>query len=232
MFYFSGSHGIYNNMKAISLLSEYPEIAKEWDYKKNKKRPEDYAPATSEKVYWICPKGHSYTATIFGRTKRNYGCTICSRKKIVPGVNDLMTLRRDLMKIWDFEKNTILPTEVTLNTNKKVWWRCSDCGCSWSAEISNVTRGHGCPSCRYKKAIDTRIKNMIKKAGSFGEKYPMLLKDWDYERNKGIVDPMKVTSGSSKEVWWKCHRCGHSWNSTIQTRTMGAKCRNCTGWKH
>lgn len=49
-----------------------------------------------------------------------------------------------------------------------------------------------CPSC-YK------VKNSI------FLKFPDLLKDWDYNKNK--ISPNLITKGCGKKIFWKCHRC-------------------------
>jgi hypothetical protein len=53
-----------------NLLVLYPEVAAEWDYKKNGKlRPENFLPKSHQKVYWVCSNGHpSYRASISDRT--------------------------------------------------------------------------------------------------------------------------------------------------------------------
>ena len=56
----------------------------------------------------------------------------------------------------------------------------------------------------------------------FLTEYPNLLKEWDYEKN-GDVFPQDVTEGSGKSVWWKCRKCGYSWQAKILNR----KVRNC-----
>ena len=42
----------------------------------------------------------------------------------------------ELIVQWDFEKNTLLPTEVTTGSHKKVWWKCK-LGHSWEARIDS-----------------------------------------------------------------------------------------------
>ena len=60
------------------LLTTNPEIAKEWDYKKNKEKPDEVMAGSNIKKYWfICPKGHSYQTTILGR-KRGTNCPQCN----------------------------------------------------------------------------------------------------------------------------------------------------------
>lgn len=57
---------------------------------------------------------------------------------------------------------------------------------------------------------------------SLEEKYPNLLKEWDY--NKNNILPSQVYANSSKKVWWICEY-GHSWEGEISARTR----KNPTG---
>lgn len=71
--------------RSESLLSKYPEIAKEWDYEKNYPMiPENFAPHSNEKVSWICSKcSFEWKAAIGDRTRKECtGCPRCSRKII------------------------------------------------------------------------------------------------------------------------------------------------------
>ena len=64
---------------------------------------------------------------------------------------------------------------------------------------------------------------------SFLDDYPLLKKEWDYERNSEIgLFPENLSYGSHRKVWWKCkseNPC-HKWESTIYHRT-GKKKRCC-----
>jgi len=63
------------------LKTLYPEIAKDWDYDKNKKRPEDFTAKSNSKQYWACEKRHEAYISIYGRVKAN-GCSQCSLSSI------------------------------------------------------------------------------------------------------------------------------------------------------
>ncbi len=55
-----------------------------------------------------------------------------------------------------------------------------------------------------------------------------LLKDWDYEANKG-VDIREVSFGSITKYVWKCHVCGHVWEATMNNRCgKGTGCPCCS----
>ena len=60
------------------LATTHPEIAKEWDYERNKEKPDEVMAGSNIKKYWfICPKGHSYKTTVLGR-KRGTDCPQCN----------------------------------------------------------------------------------------------------------------------------------------------------------
>lgn len=56
---------------------QYPEIAKEWDYEKNKSLPNEYTRGSNYKAWWICKKNHSYKMSINSRTIKFQSCNKC-----------------------------------------------------------------------------------------------------------------------------------------------------------
>ena len=63
--------------------TKYPDIAKEWDYKKNEGvLPSQIKPFTNTKYFWICPAcGNSYPAYPGSRVK-GHGCPRCGQVKV------------------------------------------------------------------------------------------------------------------------------------------------------
>ena len=61
---------------------------------------------------------------------------------------------------------------------------------------------------------------------NFTTEYGELLDEWDFDNNRGI-NPKHFTAGSSMRVHWKCARCGHRWDNTINSR-----CRFRSGCPH
>ena len=60
------------------LLTTHPDLAKEWDYQKNiELTPQNVTYGTNKKVYWLCPQGHSYQATVLHRSSGT-NCPICN----------------------------------------------------------------------------------------------------------------------------------------------------------
>ena len=78
------------------------------------------------------------------------------------GENDLETLRPDLAAEWDFDKNKFLPSDITCGSGRTVWWKCKDCGFSWSTRIQQRTNGKNsnCPNCKRKSNAKIKVKNI------------------------------------------------------------------------
>ena len=129
--------------------TDYPELLREWDWEKNKKKPEDFTPRANAKIWWKCKKGHSWQATITNRTRDNYknGCPCCCNRKLCED-NSLAQVRPDIAQDWHPNKNkTLTPNDVVAGGSKKVWWICKH-GHEWKAPIgSRVINGTGCPMC-------------------------------------------------------------------------------------
>ena len=137
------------------LATSFPELLEEWDYQKNKGvSPDQVCSGTAKKVWWKCKKcGRSWKAEIRNRSQKGIGCAVCSGKACGTGVNDLATLYPWLVEEFDEEKNGFAATEVAAHTATIVWWKCSICGKSWRAAISNRTGFNrtGCPHCDREK---------------------------------------------------------------------------------
>lgn len=59
-----------------------PEIAKEWNYKKNRNlRPEDFLLYSNKSVWWICELNHEWRATLSNRSKGK-GCPKCQKIRV------------------------------------------------------------------------------------------------------------------------------------------------------
>lgn len=64
---------------------------------------------------------------------------------------------------------------------------------------------------------------------SLANRYPELLKEWNYEKNDLL--PEMATYASARKVWWKCSM-GHEWQSRIFSRTKNkSRCPYCVGKK-
>ena len=195
------------------LLSQESSLVKEWNYVRNGSlKPNKVTCNSGRKVWWVCKRGHEWEAKICNRT-RGSGCPYCSNNKVLEGYNDLATLRPDLAVEWNYIKNDILPTQILVGSHKKVWWKCKE-GHEWQSSVANRSnrasrRGTNCPYCSGKKAI--------KGYNDLVTVRPDLVKEWNYNKNIDIL-PDEIMCKSNKEVWWKCEK-GHEWKATLNNRT-------------
>ena len=130
------------------LVSQFPLVAKEWDFERNAPAlPSEVKPASNQNFWWRCRLGHTWRTNPAKRTVDQQGCPYCSNQKILSGFNDLKTLYPDLAKEWIDAKNApITPTDVGAGTQKKFWWNCS-LGHEFYSAVNGRVRGRGCPTC-------------------------------------------------------------------------------------
>ena len=130
------------------LATTHPQLLAEWDSEKNTITPQEISAGSERKVWWKCPKGHSYPAMVFSKASGT-NCPYCAGKKVLKGFNDLQTTDPKIAQQWNCSKNGgLTPGEVSRGSHKKVWWRCEK-GHEWQAAIYTRTRerASGCPIC-------------------------------------------------------------------------------------
>lgn len=130
--------------------TKFPKMLKEWDFEKNiGLDPHNVTYGSKKEVWWKCKKGHSWLAKINSRTSCKSKCPYCNQSRLIKGFNDLATTNPELLIEWDYNKNTILPTEIGKGSHKSVWWKCSN-GHEWQAVIRERVQGAKCRKCRLK----------------------------------------------------------------------------------
>lgn len=202
-------------------MNVYPDIALEWNYEKNIGiNPSDLHCGSGKKVWWRCPNGHEYEATVHNRTRNGSDCPYCSGRKALTGVNDLQTLMPELAQEWNYKKNPpdITPSNTTCGTSKKVWW-LGHCGHEWQANVYHRVQGRGCPYCSGVAVLEG--------FNDLASVNPIAAKDWHPTKN-GTLLPNMVSKGSKKMVWW-LGACGHEWQAQVNSHNRGHGCPFCAG---
>ena len=138
-------------LNTSGLLKSNQDLVEKYDFEKNNEIGLDFetlTARTSTKAWWKCNEcGNSWYSTIASQNdKIKHGCPYCSGRLVIKGKTDLLSQFPKLADEWDFEKNDVLPDEISAHSSQKVWWRCKE-GHSWKAQISNRTNGSGCPRC-------------------------------------------------------------------------------------
>lgn len=206
------------------LLSQEPQIAKEWNYDRNGElKPDDVYVRGVKKVWWICAKGHEWQEAPVARTQNGYSCPYCSNKRVLTGYNDLATTNVEIASEWHPTKNgKLTPHDVTDGSGKTVWW-LGKCGHEWKASINGrCRRGDGCPYCYNNK--------LLIGFNDLATADPDLANEWHPTKN-GDLKPSDVMRGSGKKVWWKCAQ-GHEWITSVGHRMISKSgCPYCYGNK-
>jgi len=204
------------------LATTNPELSLQWDYTKNRDlTPNNVFAGSTQSVWWLCEKGHSWRANIASRVNGN-GCPVCSGKKIIPGENDLETAFPEIASQWHPTKNTPLAANmVSPYSNKAVWWLCEKGHEYRTATSVRTTRNSGCPYCTNRKVLSG--------FNDLATTHPELAAQWHPTLN-GELTPQMVTCGSTKKVWWLCPD-GHVWKTVVYSRGGISKsgCPVCAG---
>ena len=81
----------YRIQASNSFAAKSPEAAKEWDYNKNSMTPDDVAPWSHKKYWFICKRAHSFKARLSDRSKGS-GCPKCTNNSSQPELRILAEL--------------------------------------------------------------------------------------------------------------------------------------------
>ena len=151
------------------------------------------------------------------------GCPYCAGKAVYQGENDLLSQAPEVAQYFDEEMNQCSASEVFVKSGKKYWWNC-DNGLNHKYQmkpLNKVNRNQGCPICSGQQLL-TGFNDLQ-------TKYPNVVKEWDYNLNEN--KPSDYTYGSGYKAWWKCDKCGKSYQSPINIHIRGHKCPYCAGLK-
>ena len=149
--------GVCRGFKAAasnSLGTLFPHLASQWHPTKNGDlKPDDVVSGSNKKYWWKCSQGddHEWHESPVNRTSKDYGCPMCSGKKVTPSTS-LAVRFPDIAREWHPEKNgKLTPFDVTPSSNQLIWWKCSEVNFhSWQSPPNRRTRKGreaGCPGC-------------------------------------------------------------------------------------
>lgn len=142
--------------RGVNALSDtHPDLAAEWHPTKNGEiTPDEVVAGSPKRYWWVCALGHEYQHQLLRRSAGS-GCVYCNNKKVLPGFNDAFTRFRDLMRDWDFARNSEFDPAMRLAGGAKHYWRCF-VGHETSSTIPNRRTVGGCPLCAPADRASTR----------------------------------------------------------------------------
>lgn len=199
------------------LETTHPNLASEFDVESNfPLTTKSVMAGTNRALHWKCPLGHKYVAMGAKRALRGDSCPVCSRRVIVPGVNDLATTHQVLASTWS-ASNISTPDSVSAGSSKKFLWVCPVGHADYSAAVKNRLHGHGCPVCK-NKAVEKGINDLA-------SVFPSLAIEWDHAKNTAGT-PSTIAPYTHKKFWWICNEHG-SYLASAAHRSNGRGCPSC-----
>ena len=202
------------------LASEFPDIAAEWHSDRNGAlTPAQVLAGSGRKVWWQCPAGHDYEATVNKRVGGSTGCPFCAGRRAGHG-NDLATLHPAVAAEWHRDRNGALtPSQVVPGSGRKVWWQCPAGHDYDMAVFRRARQGIRCPYCFGRRAGQ---------GNDLATLNPDIAGQWHPTRN-AMLTPADVRPMSNRTVWWRCDQ-GHDYEAMVCNRVgNGDGCPYCSG---
>lgn len=168
------------------------------------------------KIWWLCPKGHSYSATPHHKTRGRKCpyCTIGTKKVSIE--KSILKIKPELAKLWHPTKNgNLKPSEVNAGSRRFCWFLCKN---GHEFKTSPKARGYRftCPYCSGKRVTwDNNLEYL----------YPSIAKQWHPTKNK--YKPNEVSPGSHLKAWWICKK-QHNFYQSIRYKVKNpSACPKC-----
>lgn len=198
---FEGLPGVHpDRFKPLDVWCEEhrrTRILEQWDYDANGgKGPHDCVCRSGRPVHWRCPDcGFKWVEAPARRTGRSFDdCLACADVALIPGKNDLATVRPDIAEEWHPTRNPLPASAVFPDFKQQVWW-LGRCGHEWRAPIAkrvNSRDGALCPYCSGRKAL--------KGFNDVATLCPELAALWHPVKNRNLT-PDAVSIASHREVY-------------------------------
>ena len=215
-----------------TLARQAPEVALFWDAKKNHSTsPDQVTVSSGMRAHWKCSAClHEWRASVFAKARISSGCPKCAKANgnmPADGTRQkhpsFAAAQHALLQQWDHDRNREnghLPDNTTLQSNKLIWWQCSECPKgkvhSWQARASSRAsprQPSGCPCCAGQKLCDCNSLETV---------CPDIAADFDVEKNG--VSAAEVTSSAGTKYNWLSDEPGAKKRSVDQ-RTKYTRAR-------
>ena len=148
---------------------------------------------------WKCHDcGNEWNISANGIFNSKSGCPPC-------GISYSLTAEIITQRLIDSNRSISLVDYAGSTYRKTTKWKCNDCGHEWCATVNSVLaagKPRGCPPCGVAKRVKGRTssKEYVEKQIS--------------ERQLKVTMLYYGGSAHNNTSRWKCHDCGHEWNST------------------
>lgn len=195
-----------------SLASLFPDVAKEFDKKKNHPlTARDVVATSTDVVFWKCANNHSWEREVYLRTKRGSRCPDCPDYGKARVITSLKEAFPKIIKYWHPKNNgDQTPENTSFGSKLMAWWKCpKGSDHEWQQGVGHMTRqGYKCPYCEgFRLSVTNNLKTL----------YPALAREWHPRLNE--LKASEVLPGSAYKPYWRCGNCKHEWDRECYLRT-------------
>lgn len=193
-----------------------PELFAQW---RDESAADTHLLGSEYAALWEAECGHQWRASIRSRMAGK-NCPLCSGNRVAVGVNDLATVRPDLVAEWS-EKNDKTPAEVTTGSAYMALWECAAHQHKYTMMVAQHAReGRGCPVCSGRRILPG--------FNDFATANPDIATEFIRDSEGKGRTPHTVGANSHAKFIWEC-AAGHEWPSEPAQRNAGMTCRVCRG---
>lgn len=191
------------------LASQFPDIASEFDCKKNDVIPNQVIYNTVTEYWWLCKDGHSFSRSPYHRTNGFSECPVCARTIVVKGINDFQTAYPKIIDIWDYDKNDVKPDEISDRNRGKVSFKCAK-GHTYDSYLSTaIYNDFNCLICN-NVLIQVGVNSLV-------DTHPELA--LEFSPNE-VRNPNEFTKDMAYSILWRCPICQGDYSCSIQNREI------------
>ena len=135
----------------MNTLLKHSPLVEEWNMVRNRYvYMSDIRLSSKKVVWWKCKECHyEWKDKVFNRANGGK-CPACMNKVKRTQVTTLSVGDSALAKEWHpYLNGRLIPEQIPIDSDKRVWWCCPICQNSWRATIEKRQSGGGCPKCKY-----------------------------------------------------------------------------------
>ena len=204
---------------------------------KNELKPHQVKISSRKKIIFKCNKClHEFESVLNSVTGNGSWCPYCSINILCGKETCTLCFEKsfssfddkDKVNCWS-DKNILKPIEVSKGSGKKIIFKCK-CGHEFESGLNNVTGKNRtwCPFCSNNKLCGQESCTSCsgKSFLSFDDKDK--LNCWSY---KNILKPIEVFKNSNTKFIFKCKKCDHEFESSLNSVTRGRWCPFCSNNK-
>lgn len=217
-FYSSFDKLTRTNPEKVSTSNPYSiENIKTWIFKNGHKfvlLSDEYF-NNHQKLACLCLKCMEEYDVTWANMSKGRGCPYCANKK-VNDKNNLEVVFPEILIDWDYEKNSLIPSEFIAHSTKKAYWKCHVCSNEWVAEIGSRVgkRKTGCPVC----AVENVAKRNRMNHYTFVEKIYRILPS---------IEIIGEYYNSNTIIKCFCKDCKNTWFPLARSLVSGQGCPKC-----